>query len=63
VLRDVADRLGVRPGQLVLAWLLHSRPQVRPIIGASSLEQLDEALAAGRLSLDAEVMAELDAPR
>ena len=38
-------------------------PDGRPIIGASSIEQLDEALAAGRLSLDAEIMAELDAPR
>jgi aryl-alcohol dehydrogenase-like predicted oxidoreductase len=63
VLTDVAARLGVRRGQLVLAWLLHSRPQLRPIAGVSSLEQLEETLAAADLALDADLMAELDAPR
>lgn len=63
VLQDVAGRLGVRPGQVVLSWLLHSSPVVRPIIGVSSVEQLDEAIAAGELALDEELMAELDAPR
>lgn len=53
-LRAVADELGVRPGQVVLAWLLTptaTRPAWRPIAGVSSLAQLDEALAAAELEL------------
>jgi aryl-alcohol dehydrogenase-like predicted oxidoreductase len=60
VLADVADRLGVAPSVVVLAWLV--RRGTRPILGVSSLEQLESALRAGELALDDEVMAQLDAP-
>lgn len=59
----VARRYGVRRGQVVLAWLLAQRPQLRPIAGVSTVEQLDEALAAARLELGDADLAELDAPR
>lgn len=58
----VAGRLGVPPSQVVLAWLLHRQPPIRPIVGVSTVEQLDSALAAGRLELDDSMLAELDAP-
>src|SRR6201996_3139221 len=48
----VARDLGVTANQLVLAWLLASHPPVTPVIGVSSLTQLDQALAATTLALD-----------
>lgn len=59
-LRAVARELNVAPSQVVLAWLIAKG--IRPIIGVSSVEQLDSALAAGALDLDAETMARLSTP-
>jgi aryl-alcohol dehydrogenase-like predicted oxidoreductase len=60
VLDEVAGEVGATRGQVVLAWLLHRGSQVRPIIGASSVAQLDEALAAARMDLSPEQMTRLD---
>jgi aryl-alcohol dehydrogenase-like predicted oxidoreductase len=62
-LARVAGRIRARPSQVVLAWLVRQRPAIRPIVGVSSLEQLDSALSAVRLGLDDAIMQELDAPR
>ncbi len=43
--------------------MLAGTPRTRPIAGVSSLEQLDSALAACRLELSPDDLAELDAPR
>ncbi len=51
-LADVAERHGAAASQVVLAWLLASTPSIRPIVGVSSVEQLQSALAAGTLELD-----------
>ena len=59
-LTEVAAELGATRGQIVLAWLLHSSPSIRPILGVSSLAQLEEALTAGDLTLDAAAMERLD---
>lgn len=56
-LRQVADERDVAPSQVVLAWLLARG--IRPIVGVSSVEQLDSALAAGALDLDEETVARL----
>jgi aryl-alcohol dehydrogenase-like predicted oxidoreductase len=57
----VAQRLGVKPSQIAVAWLA-ARPSVAaPIASATKLEQLEELLAAVQLKLDAEAMAVLDA--
>ena len=53
-LREVAQEVGATPNQVVLAWMLHQDPIVIPLFGASSLGQLDEALDAVELDLDAE---------
>lgn len=48
---EIATRRGIRPAQVALAWIL-SRPGVTaPIIGASKLEQLDDALQAIEIRL------------
>lgn len=52
--------IGHEPADVALAWLL-TRPAVTaPIIGPRTLEQLDSALAALELRLDASVLAKLD---
>ena len=38
--------------QVVLAWLLGGAPAVTPIVGVSSVAQLDEVMAARELVLD-----------
>jgi aryl-alcohol dehydrogenase-like predicted oxidoreductase len=58
-LRAVADRHGATPAQVALAWLLASGPHVLAIPGTSSVEHLEENLAAGRLALDDEDLAAL----
>ena len=50
--KETAARLGATPAQVALAWLLHLGPNVLLIPGTSSLEHLDENLAAGELVLD-----------
>jgi aryl-alcohol dehydrogenase-like predicted oxidoreductase len=61
VLDEVVAETGATRNQVVLAWLLSSG--IRPVVGASSLEQLDEALFATGLRLDDEQLARLAAAR
>jgi pyridoxine 4-dehydrogenase len=59
-LSAVADRLGVTPMQVALAWLLHRSPNILLIPGTSSVTHLRENLAAGQLTLSPQTLAELD---
>jgi len=66
---DVADRLaevarerGVPPAQLALAWLLHKPGVTAPIVGATKLDHLEDALAAAELDVDDEDMTRLEEP-
>ena len=59
-LSAVADRLGARPMQVALAWLLHRSPNILLIPGTSSVGHLRENLAAAQLTLSPETLAELD---
>jgi pyridoxine 4-dehydrogenase len=59
-LSSVADRLGVTPMQVALAWLLHRSPNILLIPGTSSLAHLRENLAVGQLTLSDQTIAELD---
>ncbi|WSQ09421.1 aldo/keto reductase [Streptomyces sp. NBC_01231] len=52
-LGSVAEELGASPNQVALAWHMHSSPSVLPVIGVSSVAQLDECLVAVDLELDA----------
>jgi aryl-alcohol dehydrogenase (NADP+) len=59
---DVANRLGLKPAQVALAWLL-SKPEVTsPIVGASKLSHLDDAIAALEIRLSADDIALLEEP-
>jgi aryl-alcohol dehydrogenase-like predicted oxidoreductase len=46
-----AERLGATPAQVALAWLLKRSPVMLPIPGTSSVEHLDENVAAAALRL------------
>jgi aryl-alcohol dehydrogenase-like predicted oxidoreductase len=61
VLGEVAEQLGTTRNQVVLAWLLGGDPGISPIVGVSTAEQLDEALAARSLRLSDEQRRRLDA--
>ncbi|KOT86196.1 oxidoreductase [Streptomyces sp. NRRL F-5755] len=60
VLREVAAEAGATVNQVVLAWLMDGRVPVVPVLGVSSVAQLDESLAALDLRLDAAQRARLD---
>jgi aryl-alcohol dehydrogenase-like predicted oxidoreductase len=59
---EVAAARGVPPAQVALAWLLHRPGVTAPIVGATKLEHLDDAIAAEGLSLSAEEIARLEEP-
>ncbi|KUN31907.1 oxidoreductase [Streptomyces corchorusii] len=61
VLREVARETGATVNQVVLAWQLGGELPVIPLVGASSVAQLDESLAAVDLELTGEQRARLDA--
>jgi aryl-alcohol dehydrogenase (NADP+) len=58
----LADRRKVRPAQIALAWLLAQDGITAPIIGASQITHLDEAVGALDLKLSPEEAASLEAP-
>lgn len=58
----VAARLGRPRAQVALAWVLRQQPVAAPIVGATRLEQLDDAVAALDLVLSPDDVAELEAP-
>ncbi|WP_328612520.1 oxidoreductase [Amycolatopsis sp. NBC_00355] len=60
LLDDCAERLGVTPMQVALAWLLQRSPSMLLIPGTSSPEHLRQNLAAADLELPADVLADLD---
>jgi 1-deoxyxylulose-5-phosphate synthase len=60
--RAVASERGVRPAQVALAWLLQRPGVTAPIVGATRLEHLEDALAAAELKLTADEMTRLEEP-
>lgn len=62
-LATVADDLGITRSEVVVSWLVGGTPQVMPIIGVSSIEQLDVSLDGARRHLPEEVRAALDDAR
>ncbi|HKE18647.1 MAG TPA: aldo/keto reductase [Kofleriaceae bacterium] len=59
---QVAARREVSPAQMALAWLLRRPGVTAPIIGATRMVHLEEALAALDLTISDEECAELEAP-
>jgi aryl-alcohol dehydrogenase-like predicted oxidoreductase len=61
-LNEVAGERGVAPAQVALAWLLHKPGVTAPIVGATKLEHLEDALAATELELSPEEIGRLEEP-
>jgi aryl-alcohol dehydrogenase-like predicted oxidoreductase len=59
---EVASERGVPSAQVALAWLLHKPGVTAPIVGATKVEHLDDALAAESLSLSDEEIKRLEKP-
>jgi aryl-alcohol dehydrogenase (NADP+) len=59
---EVARQRGVNNAQVALAWLLHKPGVTAPIVGASKMQHLDDAVAALSLNLSAEEIALLEEP-
>lgn len=57
---EVAGRLGVTPAQVATAWLLHQPGVTAPIVGASKLPHLEEAVAALNVKLTPEDLVALE---
>jgi len=62
-LAGIAEQLGITRAQLALAWLLRddsSLPPIVPIPGTRTAARVDENLAAARVALSAETLAQLE---
>jgi aryl-alcohol dehydrogenase-like predicted oxidoreductase len=59
---EVAKARGVPRAQVALAWVLQKQEVSAPIIGASKLAHLDDAVASLKLKLTAEEIASLEEP-
>ena len=57
---EIGVELGVSAAQVALAWLLHKPGVTAPIVGATKLDHVDDALAAEALSLSDDLIARLE---
>ena len=60
--REVAAAKGVTSAQIALAWLLHKPAVTAPIVGATKVEHLEDAIAAEQFSLSADEIKRLEEP-
>jgi aryl-alcohol dehydrogenase-like predicted oxidoreductase len=60
--RGVAQARGIAPARVALAWILSKPAVAAPIIGATKLEHLDDAVGALDVELTAEEVRRLEAP-
>jgi pyridoxine 4-dehydrogenase len=60
VVQAVARTVGATPAQVGLAWLLHHAGNVLLITGTSSVDHLEQNVAAGEVELDEDALARLD---
>jgi aryl-alcohol dehydrogenase-like predicted oxidoreductase len=58
--RAVAQRRGLPPAQVALAWLLHRPGVTAPIVGATKLSHLEDAIAAEQVELSDEEITQLE---
>jgi aryl-alcohol dehydrogenase (NADP+) len=59
---QLAARRQVTPAQIALAWLLHQPGITAPIIGATRLDHLEQAIGAVDVKLDSDETAYLEEP-
>jgi aryl-alcohol dehydrogenase-like predicted oxidoreductase len=59
---ECAEELSVPPAQVALAWILQNPAVTAPIVGATKIDHVEDALAAAELALDSEQIAVLERP-
>jgi len=59
---ELAERHGLKPAQVALSWMLHNADITAPIIGASKMSHLEEAIAAIDIQFSDEEIAYLEEP-
>ena len=59
---EVAGERGVPPARMALSWLTHKPGVTAPIVGATSLDHLEDALSAAELELSPEEIEHLEEP-
>lgn len=59
---EIASARNLPRAQVALAWVLQKSPVTAPIVGATKMEHLDDAVAALTLKLDAEEIRRLEEP-
>ena len=60
--KKLADQRAVKPAQVALAWMLHKPGITSPIVGATKMYQLDEAIEAADLKLEGDEIRSLEEP-
>jgi len=60
--RVAAAKRGVPRAQLALAWVLQKAPVTAPIVGATKMHHLDDAVAALAIKLTPEEVSSLEEP-
>jgi aryl-alcohol dehydrogenase-like predicted oxidoreductase len=63
VVREVADAVGATPAQVAIAWQRHHEDLTAPIVGARTVDQLAENLAAATVDLSDEQVERLTAAK
>jgi aryl-alcohol dehydrogenase (NADP+) len=58
----LAEERGATPAQIALAWLVHKPGVTSPVIGASKLHHLEEAIAATKIELDEDEIELIESP-
>lgn len=61
-LKAIGDRLDKSPAQIALAWLLHKEGVQSPIVGATKMYQLEEAIDCVNITLSSDDIEALEAP-
>lgn len=59
---ELAEKRGVKRAHIALAWLLQKEPVTAPIIGATKIEHLEDALGALELRLSPDEVTALEEP-
>jgi len=59
---EVANRVGKTPAQIALAWMLHQPGITAPIVGASKMHHLEQAIEALEISLGEDDLKALEEP-
>lgn len=59
---ELAEKRGVSRAQIALAWVLQQEPVVAPIVGATKMHHLEDAVAALSVELTSEEIAHLEEP-